>query len=219
METIVTLFDNRTLQKAFLQDGIKAVLNKRKSPLRLENEKDGRAFFSDVQYYIINHDSRGLYTTHANTLAAFNKYGIYNGLGLIVAMFDRKEQLNAHGYDMSKIKDPKELIKKYNVVSHNSYIDMDTTRILVVRSKYGNYPVLFYDWNGPVRDCPAMWAIKMDYHYQTGCNYYETRPILYSTWMELPKELQNASCVVDSSDMEDELEMELEVIDKILNKI
>ena len=205
METTVTLFDNRTLQKVFLQDGIKAVLNKRKSPLRLENEKDGRVFFSDVQDYIVKHDSHGLYTTYANIAAAFKKYGVNNGVELIVAMFVNKEHLNAQGYDMSKIKDPKELIKKYNVVSHNSYIDMDTTRTLVVRSKYGNYPVLFYDWNGPICDCPALWAIKMDYHYQTGCNYYEVRPILYSTWMELPKELQNATCIVDSSDMEDEL--------------
>ena len=205
METTVTLFDNRTLQKVFLQDGIKAVLNKRKTPLRLENEKDGRTFFSDVQDYIIKHDSHGLYTTYANIAAAFKKYGVNNGVELIVAMFVNKEHLNVHGYDMSKIKDPKELIKKYNVVSHNSYIDMDTTRTLVVRSKYGNYPVLFYDWNGPICDCPALWAIKMDYHYQTGCNYYEVRPILYSTWMELPKELQNATCIVDSSDIEDEL--------------
>ena len=205
METTVTLFDNRTLQKAFLQDGIKAVLNKRKSPLRLENEKDGRVFFSDVQDYIVKHDSHGLYTTYANIAAAFKKYGVNNGVELIVAMFVNKEHLNVQGYDMSKIKDPKELIKKYNVVSHISYIDMDTTRTLVVRSKYGNYPVLFYDWNGPICDCPALWAIKMDYHYQTGCNYYEVRPILYSTWMELPKELQNATCIVDSSDMEDEL--------------
>lgn len=205
METTVTLFDNRTLQKVFLQDGIKAVLNKCKSPLRLENEKDGRVFFSDVQDYIIKRDSHGLYTTYANIVAAFKKYGVNSGVELIVAMFDRKEQLNAQGYDMSKIKDPMELIKKYNVVGRRSYIDMDITRTLVVRSKYGNYPVLFYDWNGPVCDCPALWAIKMDYHYQTGCSYYETRPILYSTWMELPKELQNASCVVDNSDMEDEL--------------
>ena len=205
METTVTLFDNRTLQKVFLQDGIKAVLNKRKSPLRLENEKDGPTCFSDVQDYIIKHDSHRLYTTYANIAAAFKKYGVNNGVELIVAMFVNKEHLNVQGYDMSKIKDPKELIKKYNVVSHNSYIDMDTTRTLVVRSKYGNYPVLFYDWNGPICDCPALWAIKMDYHYQTGCNYYEVRPILYSTWMELPKELQNATCIVDSSDMEDEL--------------
>ena len=206
METTVTLFDNRTLQKVFLHDGIKAILNKRKSPLRLENEKDGRVFFSDVQDYIIKHDSRGLYTTYPNIMAAFKKYGVNNGVELIVAMFDRKEQLEEQGYDMSKIKDPLELIKKYNVVGRRSYIDMDTTRTLVVRSKYGNYPVLFYDWNGPICDCPAMWAIKLDYHYQTGCKYFETRPILYSTWMELPKELQNASCVVDSSDMEVELE-------------
>ena len=206
METTVTLFDNRTLQKVFLQDGIKVVLSKRKSPLRLENEKDGRVFFSDVQDYIIKHDSHGLYTTYSNIMAAFKKYGVNNGVELIIAMFDHKEQLEEQGFDMSKIKDPKELIKKYNVVSHNSYIDMDTTRTLVVRSKYGNYPVLFYDWNGPVCDCPALWAIKLDYHYQTGCKYFETRPILYSTWMELPKELQNASCIVDSSDMENKLE-------------
>ena len=158
-----------------------------------------------MQDYIIKHDSHGLYTTYANIAAAFKKYGVNNGVELVVAMFVNKEHLNAQGYDMSKIKDPKELIKKYNVVSHNSYIDMDTTRTLVVRSKYGNHPVLFYDWNGPICDCPALWAIKMDYHYQTGCNYYEVRPILYSTWMELPKELQNATCIVDSSDMEDEL--------------
>lgn len=207
METTVTLFDNRTLQKVFLQDGIKAVLNKRKSPLRLENEKDGRIFFSDVLDYIIKHDSHGLYTVYSKIIEAFKKYGVNNGVELIVAMFDRKEQLTEQEYDMSKIKDPMELIKKYNVVGHRSYIDMDTTRTLVVRSKYGNYPVLFYDWNGPVCDCPALWAIKMDYHYQTGCGYYDVRPILYSTWMELPVELQNASCVVDSSDMEDEVEI------------
>lgn len=202
----ITLFDNRTLQKSFLQDGIKAVLNKRKSPLRLENKKDGQVFFAAVLDYIIKHDSHGMYTTYGNTMVAFKKYGVYGGLDLIVAMFERKKQLNEQGYDMSKIKDPMELIKKYNVVGHRNYIDMDTTRTLVVRSKYGNYPVLYYDWNGPVHDCPALWAIKMDYHYQTGCSYFETRPILYSTWMELPKELQNATCIVDNTDMEDELE-------------
>ena len=206
METTVTLFDNRTLQKVFLQDGIKAILNKRKSPLRLDNEKDGRVFFSDVQDYIIKHDSHGLYTTYANTLAAFKKYGVNNGVDLILAMFERKDQLNAQGYVMSKIKDPMELIKKYNIVGYHNYIDMDTTRTLVVRSKYGNCPVLFYDWNGPICDCPAMVAVKMDYHYQTGCKYFETRPILYSNWMELPAELQNATCIADDSDMEDELE-------------
>ena len=122
METTVTLFDNRTLQKVFLQDGIKAVLNKRKTPLRLENEKDGRTFFSDVQDYIIKHESHGLYTTYANIAAAFKKYGVNNGVKLIVAMFVNKEHLNVQGYDMTKIKDPKELIKKYNLTTKNLLI-------------------------------------------------------------------------------------------------
>jgi len=206
METTITLFDNRTLQKVFLQDGIKEVLKKRKTPLRLENEKDGRTFFSDVQDYITKHDSHGLYTTYGNIMTAFRKYGVNNGVELIVAMFEKKDELEKQGYDMSKIKDPMELIKKYNIVSHRSYIDMDTTRTLVIRSKYGTTEPLFYDWNGPLRDCPQLWAIRLDYHYKTGCKYYETRPILYSTWMELPPERQIASCTVDNSDFEEDVE-------------
>lgn len=206
METTITLFDNVTLQKVFLQEGIKAVLKKRKMPLRLENEKDGRTFLSDVQDYIIKHDSRGMYTTYMNIINAFRKYGVYNGVDLIVTMFEKKDELEKQGYDMSKIKDPKELIKKYNIVGHRSYIDMDTTRTLVVRSKYGFTEPLFYDWNGPLRDCPQLWAIRLDYHYKTGCKYYDTRPILYSTWFELPKERQIASCAVDGTDFEENIE-------------
>lgn len=203
MNTPITLFENRTLQKYFLQEGIKEVLKKRKTPLRLDNEKDGRVFFSDVQDYIIKHDSHNLYTTYSNIIAAFKKYGVNNGVELIFEMFEKKDELAKQGYDMSKIKDPMELIKKYNIVSHRSYIDMDTTRTLVVRSKYGTTEPLFYDWNGPLRDCPQLWAIKMDYHYKTGCNYYDVRPILYSTWMELPHEQQLGTCVTDKTDFED----------------
>ena len=206
METTITLFDNVTLQKVFLQEGIKAVLAKRKTPLRLDNEKDGRTFLSDVQDYVIKHDSRSLYTTYANIIAAFKKYGVNSGVELILAMYEKREELAAKGYPMDKIKDPMELIKKYNIVSHRSSIDMDTTRTLVVRSKYGTTEPLFYDWNGPLVDCPQLWAIKMDYHYKTGCSYYEARPILYSTWFELPKERQIASCTVDNSDLDDEFE-------------
>lgn len=205
MDTTITLFDNRTLQKVFLQDGIKEILKKRKTPLRLENEKDGRTFFSDVQDYIIKHDSCGLYTTYGNIMSAFRKYGITNGIELITEMFDKKDELEKQGYAMDKIKDPKELIKKYNIVSHRSYIDMDTTRTLVIRSKYGTTEPLFYDWNGPLQNCPQLWAIKLDYHYKTGCKYFETRPILYSTWMELPKERQMATCLVDGTDFEEEV--------------
>ena len=205
METAITLFDNVTLQKVFLQEGIKAILKKRKMPLRLENEKDGRTFLSDVQDYVIKHDSRGLYTTYNNIINAFHKYGVYSGVDLIITMFEKKDELEKLGYDMNKIKDPMELIKKYNVVSHHSYIDMDTTRTLVVRSKYGTTPPLFYDWNGPLRDCPELWAIRLRYHYDTGCKYYDTRPILYSTWFELPKERQMATCSVDGTDFEEDV--------------
>lgn len=203
METTVTLFDNRTLQKVFLQDAIKEILNKRKSPFRLENSKDGRTFLSDVQDYVIKHDSRNLYMTYSSIIQAFRKYGVYSGDDLLVAMYEKRDELSKQGYDMSKIKDPKEIIKKYNVVGRTSYIDMDTTRTLVVRSKYGNYPVRFYDYNGPVMDSPQLRAIQLDYHYSTGCPFFERRAILLSTWLELPEERKYATCSVDGTDLEE----------------
>lgn len=205
--TNCTLFDNRTLQKAFIQDAIKAILKKLKKPLRLENEKDGRSFISAVHDYLIKHESHNLYTTYFGIVDAFKKYGINNGTELIIAIFERREELATQGYRVEMIKDPAELIKKYNIQAHNTYIDMDTTRTLVVRSKYGTTQPLFYDWNGPLRDCPELWAIRLDYHYRTGCKYFETRPILYSTWMDLPKERQIATCIADGTDFDEVEEM------------
>ena len=203
METTITLFDNVTLQKVFLQEGIKAILKKRKMPLRLENEKDGRTFLSDVQDYIIKHDSRGLYTTYANIVTAFKKYGVFSGEDLLIFMYDKRDELSKQGYDMSKVKDPKEIIRKYNIQGRTSYIGMDTTRTLVVRSKYGNYPVRFYDYVGAVMDSPQLRAIQLDYHYSTGCPFFERRAILLSTWLTLPEERKYATCTPDGTDFEE----------------
>ena len=203
METTITLFENRTLQKAFLQDGIKAVLKSRKSPLRLENEKDVRTFMSDIMDYVIKHDSHNLYTTYHSISQAFEKYGVHSGDELMVAMYEMREELKKQGYDMSKIKDPKEIIRKYNIQGHTSYVGMDTTRTLVVRSKYGNYPIRFYDYVGAVMDSPQLRAIQLDYHYSTGCPFFERRAILLSTWLTLPEERKYATCTPDGTDFEE----------------
>lgn len=77
------------------------------------------------------------------------------------------------------------------------------TRLMVVRSKYGTSEVKFYTVNGGSikNNDPRINSIKAAYHYETGCRYFEARPILYSTWINLPVERQNATVMTDSSDM------------------
>lgn len=203
--TACTLFDNRTLQKVFLHEAIIAVLKKRKMPLRLENVKDERGFFSDVVDYVTQHESHNLYNSWRDVKNAFEKYGIHSGAELMVAMYERREELAKQGYPMDKIKDPKEIIRKYNIQGHTSYVGMDTERTVVVRSKYGNFPLRFYNFVGPLEDGPQLRAIQYDYHISTGCPYFERRPILLSTWLELPEERKYATCTVDGTDFEEEI--------------
>jgi len=79
----------------------------------------------------------------------------------------------------------------------------DKTRLMVVRSKYGTSEVKFYTISGGSinQNDPRISAIKAAYHYETGCRYFEARPILYSSWINLPVERQNATVMTDSSDM------------------
>lgn len=77
------------------------------------------------------------------------------------------------------------------------------TRLMVVRSKYGTSEVKFYTISGGSinQNDPRINSIKAAYHYETGCRYFEARPILYSSWINLPVERQNATVMTDSSDM------------------
>jgi len=199
-------FSVKSLQRSPILEGIKKVLDARKSALRIGNEKDARVFFCNVMEYIMSHESFGKYTNYQKLREGFARYGIVDGLTLMLEMDEKRELLVEHGYKMEWIKNPEDLLKRYNIVRvGNHTIDADETRTIVVRSKYGNYPVLQYRYYGPVCDCPQMTAIKIDYHYQTGCKFFETRPILYSTWMGLPPEQQNATCMIDGTDMEEEI--------------
>ena len=85
----------------------------------------------------------------------------------------------------------------------NDTSNVDKTRLMVVRSKYGTSEVKFYTIQGGSinQNDPRINAIKAAYHYETGCRYFEARPILYSTWINLPVERQNATVMTDSSDM------------------
>ena len=204
--TTSSLFDNCTLQKVFIHEAIRYCLKNRKNGIRLGNDKDARAFMSEVQDYIVKHDSRGMYNTYKQIWDAFEKYGINTSIELINLMDNKRDELAGLGFDMSKIKVNKSSKMKkteYKSFGHRSSIGMDDTRTLVVRSKYGNYPVMFYDFIGAVRNCQELTNIKLDYHYATGCKYYDVRPILKMNWDALPEYKKNATVVCDSSDIEE----------------
>lgn len=201
METTITLFDQRTIQRAPIQDAIKAILKARKAPFQLSKKKDGLVFLSDVQDYVVKHDSFGKYLTYSAIGTALKKYGIQSGAQLLEFMNSHREELAANGYDMNKIKDPLAYKKYYKSMGKTNYIDMDIKRTLAVRSKYGMYPVMFYEYEGALVTGQQINNIKIDYHYATGCKYYDVRPILLDTWLTLPEDKKVATCVVDKSDM------------------
>lgn len=211
METnnnLTNLFDFslKTLQRAPLQEAIKIVLGKRKSNLWINKEKDARVFFYDVIEYIRTHDSAGRYTNAHNIVEGFKHYNVKNGIELFMLMDENREVLQKNGYNMDRLKNPTLILEKYHIkhCGEGVHIDPSTVRRIIVRSKFGNFPVHTYEYAGAVCDGEQMRQIRYDYHRQTGCSYFETRPILESTWLALPVEMQNGTCVCDYSDMEEE---------------
>lgn len=77
-------------------------------------------------------------------------------------------------------------------------------RTIVVRSKYGNGPVLSYSYTGKITK-NSLNSIKAAYHYETKISYFEARPILLSSWLKLDDIRKNCTCqLVDGdSDLEE----------------
>lgn len=75
----------------------------------------------------------------------------------------------------------------------------DEVRTVVVRTKYGNGPIMSYQVKGKIGK-NTMNPIKMAYRYETGVSYYESRPILLNSWLKLDDEHKNATCPLVDGD-------------------
>lgn len=108
--------------------------------------------------------------------------------------YDRiaKEYFNTYGY--------LEDIENANNLELN-----DGERIVVIRSKWGNGDVLCGVINQSLTDHLAR-QLRAAYKKQAGIPYYEGRPILYDTWLELPIERQIATATADGKDTEEFVE-------------
>lgn len=81
---------------------------------------------------------------------------------------------------------------KFKRVSRKRVELMDVERVMAVRTKNGNGPVFFYPFTGVIS--PEVFGeIKRQYTFDTGVNYYDVRPILYTTWVNRSPENQVAS--------------------------
>lgn len=83
----------------------------------------------------------------------------------------------------------------------------ENERIVVVRSKWGNGDVLCGVINQSLNDTLSR-QLRAIYKKQTGIPYYEGRPILYETWLELPEERQIATATSDGNDTEEFIDEE-----------
>lgn len=76
----------------------------------------------------------------------------------------------------------------------------DVERLVVVRTKYGTHEPKMYTLKGALNQENSN-NIRAMYSYESGCNYYEARSILYTTWITLPDEFKMASRPCEEDDL------------------
>lgn len=76
----------------------------------------------------------------------------------------------------------------------------DVERLVVVRTKYGTHEPKMYTLKGAMNQENSN-NIRAMYSYESGCNYYEARAILYTTWVTLPDEYKMASRPCEEDDL------------------
>jgi len=200
------IFSEKTLTAAFLKIAIEDVLTNMK-PFMANNKKASENFFADVIAYVrsYRHNKNPYYgMNYRSVREVFGKFGINNGIELVNVLITNKSEFDKHTYPLlaSGIKKLKNLRsngenrKKFKSYTH--YDGLDPERTLAVRSQHGEYDVLFYKFTGMIGKDSAhqLNLLKMQYHFDSGCPYYQVRPILLSTWQQLDKEHQQASSPV-----------------------
>lgn len=211
MNTIKDIFvGKKTRNSVYMAEGIKNLLTKiacSKKKYNLTTKMDKKCFYNEVfkvmtKYFTGNIMNKNL-----------KEYGIGSEDSLANAFIDNKEflinecKLNLSGLiiESNFEKKAKAYIKVYGngVVSptdvHESKL-AELERCVVVRTKYGTNDPLMYTIKGPLTTEVAN-SVKAIYSYESGCNYYEARPILYTTWVNLPDEYKNASRPCEEDDL------------------
>ncbi len=186
---IQQLVSPKTLKEVFIVKGIKEVLRTYKNTLDLNNKKHTSALYTQILNYCATHYSAGKFGTALDVKRSMSEVLHIESATMLGEILNKNvKKLKKANFSYTYIRLKKEKKFKY-VKGHRSHIGADMTRTVAVRSKYGNTPVMFYEIHGALSTVAnsELNAIKMSYKYDTGCNYYEVRPILLSTQLELPE--------------------------------
>lgn len=198
---------------ANVEDAIKNFLNTTKKRYSFNNKHELELFFNDF-----------VKTTDAKILKEF---GITDGKSLAKLLVDNHKKLEDDKWNLKAIKsfDESEMKKEYKKwkeskdyiegkqLNKEQYKDADEEqlkRTLVVY--YANDPgndettIQYDDFEGKIGKDTShqINMLKMDWHNQTGLNYYDARPILLSNYLKKSEaELAKREVAFDDSDLEE----------------
>jgi hypothetical protein len=188
------------LQATILTDAIKKyfrILNNRHSKISVNNPKQMATLFAGIISYISINVPR--FSTLSSAKYSLSKYlNINNSNDLTNLLAGNGKLLKQSGYACDfligiKCKGLKETKRNFKLYKRASSVK-DVTRSLVVRSQFGNYPPVFFQLQGATSEVHKISALKMAYREQTGCPFFQARPILMTTWVNLSEEQQHATC-------------------------
>jgi hypothetical protein len=190
----------RYLQATLLTDAIKRyfhIMNERRSKVSVNNPNQMATLFAGIISYITISVPR--FSTLSSAKYAMDQYlDIKNSHDLAKLLVGNSKLLKKCGYAcdfLSGVKSKEAKVEKHNFKLYKRASSVkDVTRSLVVRSQFGNYPPVFFQLQGAASDVHKISALKMAYKEETGCPFFQARPILMTTWVNLSEAQQHATC-------------------------
>lgn len=169
------LYDEKYSGTALLNLLVEEIFNDTNSPFW------GKKTIEDINSYVINAgiNSESIISFIKNTLLLSK---VSKSVKKIFELDPKEKKIIERG---------EEYLKKYG---HGMSIEdikciekIEDSRTIVVRSQFGDYDLLVYTINGGSikSNDPRINHIKSLYQYETGCPYFQARPVLYSTWINM----------------------------------
>lgn len=216
----IALLNNHSLQTVLMNDSIKLFMRSTKKTYNLESEKSMKTFFADMIAFVCQANCQKLWRTAAKVRAQLERMGLNSSASMKDTIIANHAELKKARFNLAIFKDliklttmsekdivAKRYLKKYGKGLTERQVknreDIDGERLIAMRSKFGQFPVKFYPHHGPItNNDKEIMLMKYAYRYETGCTRNDCRPILYSTWIDLPEDKKYATCQIDNSDLD-----------------
>lgn len=199
---------NNLLQPVIITDAIKLYfhwLDQNKRKYTISNSAQMADLYAGICMYVKQRCYKR-FPTLQEAKNAIGKYlHIYGPSDLAEVLAGNDTQLKKAGYSTDIFvgcKGKRGRGKKAGKTKMKGYTSArcckDASRSIAIRGRYGNYPVMFFEITGRMDGCSKeIIDAKMEYHFQTGCPYFQASPVLLSTWLTFPKWRQDGTITVE----------------------